>query len=329
MKQSFGLLPNGEEAFLYTITGSGITAKLTDVGASLVQLYVPDPKGNVADVVLGYDTAAEYVIRPDFLGATVGRYGNRIKGGSFRIGDTQVTMDKNEGNNNLHSGFAFFKDRLWTVESHRENSICFLLESPHGDQGFPGNARIRVTYTLEQSGLKITYDAISDQDTVFNMTNHSYFNLAGHDRPEMGRKQVLSMPARFYVEVDEKLIPTGVLHPTEGTAFDFRKPMPLGREDAPKGSYDHCFEVFTTPCAILSDPESGRTMAVITDLPGVQVYAAGGTNEMGKGGVHYGEGSAVCLETEFYPDSVNHPEWPQPITKAGERYHTETIYKFN
>jgi len=330
MKKDFGRLPDGSAASLYTISRGPITATVTDVGATLVSLLVPDAKGQVADVVLGYDDATSYVEREEFFGTVVGRYANRIGGSAFTVGDKEHRMTPNENSNNLHSGPDYFKNRLWTVEYAEESRICLRLDSPDGDQGFPGNATIRVTYSLEQgNALKISYDAISDKDTVFNFTNHSYFNLAGHDKPELGGKQILSMPARFYVAVDEELIPTGELAEVAGTPMDFRKPMPVDRPDAPEMGYDHTFEVFTAPGAILSDPESGRTMAVITDCPGLQLYTAVGLKEVGKSGVLYGDRSGVCLETQFYPDSVNHPEWPQPFTKAGQRYHSETVYKFN
>ncbi len=330
MKKNFGTLPDGSQATLYTIQNEFLTAKITDVGATLVSLLVPDQKGRKADVVLGYDDAAEYVRNGNFFGATVGRYANRIKGGTFLVGGKQVVMDKNEGGNNLHSGHDYFKNRLWTLEDHQESSIRFSLCSPDGDQGFPGNAQIHVTYSLENSSLKISYDAISDQDTVFNLTNHSYFNLAGHDKWEKGSEQILSMPARFYVVVDEEMIPTGELRSVEGTVFDFRQPKAIGR-DFGNGldGYDHTFEVFSSPCAILTDPKSGRSMAVYTDCPGVQMYSSPGMDEIGKGGAHYGDSAGVCLETQYYPDSVHHPEWPQPFTKAGEHYHSETVFKFN
>lgn len=330
MKAGFGVLSNGEQASLYTIQNEVLTAKITDVGATLVSLLVPDEKGNVADVVLGYDEAQRYVETGEFFGATVGRYANRIKAGKFAIGETKITMDINNGKNNLHSGNAYFKDRLWKVEDHTESSIRMSIFSPDGDQGLPGNAQIHVTYALEGSTLKISYDAISDKDTVFNFTNHSYFNMAGHDNWERGSKQILSMPARFFVAVDKALIPTGELKSVEGTAFDFRAPKPISKDlgNGLKG-YDHTFEVFANPAAILSDPESGRTMAVTTDCPGVQLYTAPGLDETGKGGVYYGDGGGVCLETQYYPDSVNHPEWPQPFVKAGQRYHSETVFKFN
>lgn len=330
MKKNFGTLPDGSCATLYTIQNEFLTAAVTDLGATLVSLLVPDQKGRKADVVLGYDSAAEYVRHGNFFGATVGRYANRIKGGTFLVGDKRVTMDQNEGKNNLHSGHDFFKNRLWTLEDYQKSSIRFSLQSPDGDQGFPGNAQIHVTYALENFALKISYDAVSDQDTVFNLTNHSYFNLAGHDKWERGGKQILSMPARFIVAVDDELIPTGELPSVEGTPFDFREPKAIGR-DLGEGlsGYDHTFEVYTSPCAILTDPESGRSMAVYTDCPGVQLYSSAGMDQMGKGGAHYGDSAGICLETQYYPDSVNHPEWPQPFVKAGEHYHSETVFKFN
>jgi aldose 1-epimerase len=329
-KKTFGLLPDGSQATLYTIQNEFLTASITDLGATLVSLLVPDPKGEVADVVLGYDDPAQYVRGGNFFGATVGRYANRIKGGTFMVGDKKVTMDKNEGNNNLHSGYDYFKNRLWTLEDHKETSIRFSLLSPDGDQGFPGNAQIHVTYSLENSALKISYDAVCDQDTVFNLTNHSYFNVAGHDNWERGGKQILSMPARFIVAVDDELIPTGELPSVEGTAFDFREPKAINADFTDDfGGYDNTFEVYTSPCAILTDSVSGRSMAVYTDCPGVQLYSSPGMNMTGKGGTHYGDSAGLCLETQYYPDSVNHPEWPQPFVKAGERYHSETVFKFN
>ena len=196
---------------------------------------------------------------------------------------------------------------------------------------------IRVTYTLEPDGeLRIAYDGICDQDTVFNMTNHTYFNLAGHDHPEKAMDQILSMPARVFTAADEKSIPTGELRSVAGSPMDFREPKPIGRdineEYEPlilQGGYDHNWEVFCNPCATLSDPVSGRTMAVYTDCPGVQFYAGNFLDENGKNGVYYGKRSGVALETQFAPDSLHHPEWPQPITKAGQLYHSETIYRFN
>ena len=336
MKEFFGTLPDGTTAHLYTLACGRLTAKITDLGATLVQLFVPDQAGNLADVVLGFDDPAAYIASGTYFGATVGRNANRVRNACFVLRGKTCVMPANEGRNNLHSGPNCYKDRLWSVIRHTENAITFSLHSPHGDQGMPGSADIRVTYTLEQDGIRIAYDAVSDRDTVFNFTNHSYFNLAGHDRPEKAMAQILTMPARFFTPADSESIPTGETRSVEGTPMDFRTPKPIGRDicadyDALnlQGGYDHNFEVFCNPCAILRDEESGREMAVYTDRPGVQFYSANYTDEVGKGGIRYPKRSGICLETQFYPDAVNHPEWPQPIYKAGEKYHSETTYQFS
>ena len=335
MKEIFGTMPNGETACLYTISCGDITARITDLGATLVNLFVPDAAGNMDDVVLGYDSPAGYLGGTAYLGATIGRTANRIRNGSFVLDGRTVVMPANEGPHNLHSGPDGYDSRLWQVEEHTAQSITLKLMSPDGDQGLPGNALIHVTYTAEYNGIRISYDGISDKDTVFNMTNHSYFNLAGHTHPEKAMEQVLSMPARFFNPDDAENIPTGELRSVEGTPMDFRTPKALGRDlnedyDALnlQGGYDHNFEVFCNPCAILEDPSSGRRMAVVTDCPGIQLYTANFTDTVGKSGVYYGKNSGVCLETQYYPDSANHPEWPQPIVKAGQKYRSETIYRF-
>ena len=337
MKESFGILPSGEAASLYTITCGGLTAAVTDYGANLVRLLVPDKNGVLADVVLGYDDCNGYrITNGAALGATVGRNSNRLKDAAFELNGIAYQMPRNEGTKNLHSGPDFFFQRMWTVISHLKNAVTLELLSPDGDQGFPGNAVIRVTYSLDCcGGLHIIYDAVCDQDTVFNMTNHSYFNLAGHERTDAAMEQLLTIPGRFFNPDDAQNIPTGELRPVEGTPFDFRMPKAIGRDIGAdyeplhlQGGYDHNFEVFCNPCAILQDPVSGRTMTVSTDCPGIQLYAGNFLDDNGKDGVHYGKRSGVALETQFYPDSVNHPEWPQPFVKAGEHYHSETRYTF-
>ena len=337
MKREFGVLPDGQQATLYTISFGQIHAQVTDFGATLVRLYVPDRNGILADVILGYDDVNGYANGTTFQGAIVGRSANRIKGGAFRVGDLHYQMDKNEGSNNLHSGPDFFSKRFWKLVRLEENKISFQLESPDGDQGFPGKATIYVTYGLEAGGvLKISYDAFSDQDTVFNFTNHSYFNLAGHDKPERCMEQELIMPTRYYTVADAESIPTGEIRSVVGTPMDFRSPKPIGQDINAdyealnlQGGYDHNFEVFASPAAILTDPASGRSMSVVTDCPGIQFYAGNFlAGENGKDGVIYGKRTGVCLETQFYPDAINHPEWVQPVTKAGEHYHSETKYIF-
>ena len=338
MKDSFGILPDGRTAYLYTISRGGLTAAVTDYGASLVRLLVPDAAGDPADVVLGYDDANGYrTANGAALGATVGRNANRLKDSSFSLEGRTWNLTPNEGNNNLHSGPDFYFQRLWTCIRHEADAVSFELFSPHGDQGFPGNATIRVTYSLDDSGgLHIVYDAVCDRDTVFNLTNHSYFNLAGHEKTGTAMEQLLSLPGRFFCPDDAQNIPTGELRNVEGTPMDFRTPKAISRDIGMdyeplklQGGFDHNWEVFCNPCATLSDPVSCRTMAVYTDCPGIQFYAGNFLNEQGKNGIYYGKRSGVALETQYYPDALHHSDWPQPITKAGETYHSETIYRFS
>ena len=337
MKESFGVLPSGETASLYTISCGGITAAVTDYGANLVKLLVPDAKGAAADVVLGYDDCNGYrTANGACLGATVGRNANRIGGSAFPLDDMTIRMKPNEGKNNLHSGPDYFFQRMWQLVRHTDTAVTLELISPAGDQGFPGKAAIRVTYSLDhQGGLHIVYDAVADRDTVFNMTNHSYFNLAGQDQLHKAMDQILTIPGRFFNPDDAENIPTGELRNVVGTPMDFRSPKPIGQDIGIdyeplklQGGYDHNWEVFCNPCAYLHDPESGRTMAVSTDCPGIQFYAGNFLDEIGKGGIHYTKRTGVALETQFYPDALHHPEWPQPVTKGGEKYHSETVYRF-
>ena len=338
MKENFGILPTGETATLYTIACGGLTAAVTDYGATLVKLMVPDKNGKLEDVVLGFDDVNGYRTgNGGFLGATVGRNANRMKGAAFVLGGKTWSLTPNENGNNLHSGPDCWHLRLWKLVSHTQDAVTLELFSPHGDQGFPGNATVQVTYRLDdQGGLHIVYDAVSDQDTLFNLTNHSYFNLAGQDQVDKAMDQILTIPGRWFNPDDAQNIPTGEQRCVEGTPFDFRSPKAIGRDIGEdyeplhlQGGYDHNWEVFCNPCAILQDRESGRTMAVSTDCPGVQFYAGNFLNETGKGGVYYGKRSGVALETQFAPDSVHHPEWPQPFVKAGEKYHSETVYRFS
>ena len=338
MKESFGTLPCGTQASLYTIAYGKLRAAVTDYGATLVSLYVPDKEGNLADVVLGYDDCNGYrTANGACLGATVGRNANRIGGSSFPWKDITIRMTPNEGPNNLHSGPDFFFQRMWTLVRHTPSAVTLELVSPSGDQGFPGKAVIRVTYSLEADrGLHIRYEATCNQDTVFNMTNHSYFNLAGHTQTHKAMEQGLILPGRFFNPDDADNIPTGELRGVVGTPMDFRAPKTIGKDiDADheplhlQGGFDHNWEVFCNPCAIVIDRESGREMAVHTDCPGIQFYAGNFLNETGKGGIRYSPRTGIALETQFYPDALHHPDWPQPITKEGKVYNSETVYRFS
>lgn len=338
MKQLFGTRSDGQQAYLYTITGGGLKAVISDHGATLVKLLVPAKDGTFADVVLGFDSPDAYTESGTFFGATVGRNANRIENAKFSLNGLTYQLDPNDnGKNNLHSGFDPYKNRLWQVVSHTADRIQLRLDSPDGDQGFPGNAQILVTYALEADAtLSITYDAVCDQDTVFNLTNHSYFNLAGHDKPELAMEQLLSINAEFFTPDDALSIPTGELRPVAGTPMDFRSPKPVGRDlgaayDALElqGGYDHNFVVAGSPCATVRDPHSGRVMSVYTDCPGIQIYSGNFLEgESGKDGVAYTYRGGIALETQYFPDSVNKPHWQQPFTKAGEPYHSQTRYSF-
>ena len=230
MNKTFWTMPDGRQSAIYELTDGKITAHISDFGATVHRLYVPDAKGNLEDVVLGFETPAEYIASTTFFGTVVGRSCNRLKDGRFSLNGKTYQLDLNDGNNNLHCGYSFYKDRLWTVEQVTENAITLRLDSPDGDQGFPGNATVKVTYTLENAALKIAYEAVCDCDTVFNLTNHSYFNLAGHTKPEKAMSQTLMLPARFFTPDDAQSIPTGEERPVEGTPFDFRTPKPIGRD---------------------------------------------------------------------------------------------------
>ena len=337
MKTAFGLLPGGQQASLYKIENSHIWATVTDFGATLVSLWVPDKNGIMADIVLGHDCAADYAADTSCMGATVGRNANRIAGAEFTLGNHLYRLPANDGNNSLHSLPDGYSHRLWQVAEHRKDRITFTLESPHMDQGFPGNAKIRVTYCLEAATLSITYDAVSDRDTLFNLTNHSFFNLAGHDKPDMALTQELILPARTFVPSNDQSIPTGEDRPVEGTPMDFRRGKQLDQDIdtayecllLQKG-YDHTFEVFTSPCAILRDPASGRTMTMETDCPGVHLYSGNYLcGEPGKGGISYPYRSGICLESHFYPDAIHNPHWKQPVVQAGEAYHSCTSFSFS
>lgn len=336
MVEIFGILPNGQTAKLYTICSGAVTVRVTDLGATLVGVLAPDRQGQVRDVVLGYDTPRGYLENGGFLGAVVGRNANRIGHSRLTVSGSPVALTPNEGPNNLHSGPDFWSTRLWRVEAASETAVTFGLTTEDGDQGFPGAGEVRVTYALTDRRLTVTYEGRFDRDTVFNMTNHAYFNLAGQDKPRAAMAQELTLRAEGFTEVDEASIPTGRILPVAGTALDFRTPTALGtgreREPllAPQGGIDHNFVLDggEGPAARLCDPASGRVLTVYTDCPGIQVYCANSLDAPGKGGVRYGRNSGVCLETQFYPDSANHPEWPQPFVKAGEQAHSETTFVF-
>ena len=328
-------------ATMYTFENkNGMVMEVTDFGAVLYSLMVPDKDGNLVDVNLGYATPEAYAKETSGFGATIGRNGNRIGGAKFTLNGKVYELTPNNNGNNLHSGLDFYQHRMWTVKETTENSITFSLHSPDGDQGFPGNFDVDVTYTLaDDNELKIDYNGVTDADTVINMTNHSYFNLNGHASGNILEHE-LWVDADAFTATDDKLIPTGEIRLVEGSPMDFRVKKLVGRDiDADydalnyAGGYDHnwCLNnngEFKKVIEISSDL-SGITMEVYTDLPGVQIYAGNFlVSEPGKSGATYKKRQGICFETQHYPDAINHDNFPSPVVKKGEVYKTTTVYKF-
>jgi aldose 1-epimerase len=337
---TFGSTHAGEEAKYITLDNGILRCTVTSFGATLCALWVKDPQGVPRDVVLGYDTLSGYESGSAFLGATIGRHANRIAGASLPLGGKCYPLPANEGENQLHGGEGFHK-RLWDFQL-TESGVTFTLTSPHLDQGFPGTLTASVTYALEGNALVLRYAAFSDRDTVCNLTNHSYFNLNGAGSGT-AMNHVLWLNASHFTPVSSPAcIPTGEIRPVEGTPFDFRTPTPMGARINEADSqlrygngYDHnwCIDgaVGTLrPAARVVGDQSGIAMTVETDLPGVQFYAANGLsgNPLGKGGAVYENRQAFCLETQFYPDSPHHLNFPQPILQAGDTWNSTTIYRF-
>lgn len=341
-KKSFGKLPDGTEIEEYTLhSAKGATAKIITYGATLTELWMPDKAGKSADVVLGFDNLEGYLSDHPFFGATVGRYGNRIAKGKFSIDGHEYSLFLNNGPNSLHGGKVGFNRKVWKAEPVKMAhgaAVKFNYVSKDGEEGYPGTLTTTVTYELtDDNALKITYHAATDKPTVVNLTNHSYFNLSGAGSGDI-LNEVLQIDADRYTPVDDTLIPTGELASVEGTPYDFRKATAIGARSAqvPKlGGYDNNF-VLTGEAgklrkvASLFDPASGRDMEVLTTEPGVQVYISLGLNGSIKGiGGAYPKFGAVCLETQHFPDSPNHPNFPSTVVRPGKDYHSETVYKFS
>lgn len=339
--KGFGCVKNGQEAHVYVMQNErGMSVAVTEYGANLVQVNVPDPEGMIRDVVLGYGDVSGYENGNEAIGATVGRCANRTGGASFEINGMTYELAKNDNENNLHSGPDVYNKRFWEAESVEDGKVTFLLHSPDGDQGFPGALDMRVTYELtEQDSLRITYDAVPDKDTVINMTNHSYFNLNGHNSGDVLGHRVL-LDADFFTRADAQSIPTGELVDVTQTPMDFRKMRCLGEDiDAAYeavrlgAGYDHNWVLKNDgkfdKVAQAEGDQSRIVMEVYTDLPGVQMYTANFLNgESGKEGAIYGRRAGVCFETQYFPDAINKKNFVSPVCKAGQRYHTMTEFKF-
>lgn len=342
-KSVFGKTKDGREAHLYTLSNkSGMQVIISDFGGAIVSIKVPDRNGKLGDVVLGYDTLAGYQEGTASFGGTVGRYANRIAGAKFSLDGKEYTLEKNNGENHLHGGF---NKVLWDADTGAAKagpSLKIHYLSKDGEENFPGNLSVTVLFTLSDANeLKIDYAATTDKKTVLNLTNHSYFNLA-----ETGTilNHQLTLKASRFTPVDAGLIPTGELRPVAGIPFDFRQATAIGAridqddEQLKLGhGYDHNWVLDAgmraepSLAAILYEPTTGRTVEAWTTEPGIQVYTGNfldGTSR-GKSGKTYERRSAVCLETQHFPDSPNHPDFPTTVLMPGKEFHSTTIYKFS
>jgi len=339
-KEVFGVLKDGRTASLYTIANkNGMAAAISDFGGVIKALFVPDKNGVMTDVVLGFDTLAEYEVNPPYLGAAIGRCGNRIVHGTFALDGVTYRLACNAGVNHLHGGPEGFDKKLWNAVQTEDNSLTLTLLSPDGDQGYPGNLVACVTYTItDDNTLALHYRGMSDKKTIFNMTNHSYFNLAGQDSDSV-LDQTLMINADKMATVDENVSATGEMIDVTDTPFDFRKPKKIGTDigaDHPQikyvGGFDHHFDFNKNgaPGAMAFCEQTGIGMTMYTDCPGVQLYT-GNFLEDGmplKGGKKAVKHHAFCLETQFAPDAVNRPQFLSPVIDAGACSEYETRYVF-
>lgn len=334
---------------IYTLQNKeGMEVKITNYGAIVTSIKTPDRNGRIADIALGYNDVSGYMnaVAKPYFGAIVGRYGNRIAKGRFTLDGKEYTLKTNNGENHLHGGIIGFDKVVWTAEIVGKNSLKLSYLAKDGEEGYPGNLQVAVTYTLtENNELKIDYLATTDKKTPVNLTNHTYFNLKGEGDGDILNHELM-INAKAYTPVDSGLIPTGQIEPVAGTPFDFTKPKPIGRDIGQQNQqlefghdgYDHNFvldkggkdEALTLAAAVY-EPTTGRYMQVFTTQPGIQFYSGNflAGNLKGKSGKTYLHRGGFCLETQHYPDSPNHPQFPGTILRPGEVYSIQTIYKFS
>lgn len=341
-KTAFGTAPDGKTVDIYTLKSDRLEARIMTYGARIVSIKTADRNGKVADVVLGHADLAGYLAdKKTYFGAIVGRYGNRIAGGQFTIDGHKYQVPKNDKENSLHGGTIGFDSHVWTGKEIPEG-VEMTLVSKDGDQGFPGTLTAHVRYTLHGGDLRIDYSMTTDKATVVNLTNHSYFNLAGEGSGTILSDE-LTLPADKYTPVNANLIPTGILAPVEGTPFDFRKQTVIGARIQDNneqlkiaGGYDHNWVLrgangVEKTAGIVYEPVSGRVLTVTTTEPGVQFYSGNfldGTIT-GPSGGKYVKNAGLCLETQHYPDSPNHPAFPSTLLKPGETRHSTTTFAFS
>jgi aldose 1-epimerase len=343
----FGKLPDNRDVTQYTLSNSsGVVVQIIDYGATITSLRVPDRNGKIEDVVLGFDSVQGYMDGSAYLGAIVGRYGNRIGKGQFSLDGKQYQLTVNDGENHLHGGKVGFNKVLWEgkiLEDSKEPSLQFRYVSRDGEEGYPGTVTLTVTYTLtEKNELRIEYAGTTDKPTILNPTQHSYFNLSGNFSNTILNHQLL-MEADSFTPVDKGLIPTGQILSVENTPMDFRVATEIGArindpfEQLSLGhGYDHNWVLRGNPgqvrkAAELYEPVSGRLLTLYTDQPGLQFYSGNFLDGLakGKGGIAYQRRTGLCLETQAFPDTPNKPQFPQVTLRPGQTYHQTTIYQFS
>ena len=339
-KQVFGTTKaHGEQVLVYTLTAGAYSMKVSTYGGILLSLIVPDAQGNKADVVLGFSSLAEYEKSPVYMGALIGRYANRISGGSFTIDGNTYQVPRNErGVNALHGGPEGFDTKVWhalTSEVDGVPAVHLSYTSVSGEMGFPGTVKVHVDYVLHPEGkLEIIYAANTDATTPVNLTNHSYFNLAGDGGTILNHQLQLYCDA--YLPFNDNRIPTGEIKPVAETPFDFTSAKPIGTDIEQVGGYDHCFVLSERgdtlkECAYVVEPESGRSMRVLTTMEAVQFFSGNTMNgsDVSRDGIPYMQHSGFCLETQHFPDAMNHENFPNCLLKPNETYRHTTILKFN
>jgi aldose 1-epimerase len=338
----FGFTPDGTPVELITLHNDLIRCEILTLGATIRSLWVPDRNASPIDVVLGYDTPEAYCRYGGYLGATVGRFANRIAAGRFSLNGQTYVLNTNSGKHHLHGGNRGFSHRLWKIEEAASDHAVLSLISDHGDEGYPGTLKATAHFQLEGCSLILRHEAVCDQDTICSLTNHSYFNLSGHNSgPALN--QTVALHARFYTPSDAENIPLGTLEPVSGTAMDLCTPGPIDtpqRRTAPAllqcGGFDHNYAIdgpvgTLRPAARVHSDATGISMDVETTLPGIQFYTGNFIypKTIGKGSSNYGPWHGFCLETQFFPNSPNQSNFPSPVLKAGEPYNHTTIFRFS